>query len=73
MKVTAIGRLDLVAMKFIAGRAEDREDLRALKVTKDEAEFVREYLTKLARTHPQERDHVADALALLEHGELVSG
>lgn len=71
LRVTAIGRLDLIAMKFIAGRPEDRKDLNALAVTRVEARFVREYLDELARSHPQERQHVPDAIELLEDGGLV--
>lgn len=71
LQVTAIGRLDLIAMKFIAGRAEDREDLRSLGVSNEEARFVREYLSDLARRHPKEAEHVEDALELLDHGDLV--
>lgn len=71
LKVTAIGRLDLIAMKFIAGRAEDREDLRSLGVSTEEASFVRQYLSGLAQRHPKEAEHVEDALELLDHGDLV--
>jgi hypothetical protein len=70
--IVAIGRRDLIAMKFIAGRAEDIEDLRRLRVTPDEAEHVRAYLHALAERHPaREGGDVQDALVLLEEGRLI--
>ncbi len=72
IEVVAIGRQDLIAMKCIAGRPADIEDLRRLAVTAGEAAFVRDYLRKLADRHPaREREHVTDALDLLDHGGLV--
>jgi hypothetical protein len=70
--IVAIGRADLIAMKFIAGRAADIEDLGRLAVTAEEAEFVRAYLHALAERHPsREGPHVQDALVLLEEGGLI--
>ncbi|MGD0768104.1 MAG: DUF6036 family nucleotidyltransferase [Tepidisphaeraceae bacterium] len=40
LQVWAIGRLDLIAMKFYAHRQQDREHLDRMNVTKDELEFV---------------------------------
>ena len=47
LQVFAIGRLDLIATKFIAHRPVDREHLDLLKVTKAELKFVRGYLDSL--------------------------
>lgn len=47
LQVYVIGRLDLIAMKFIAHRPVDREHLDLLNVTKEELQFVREYLNSL--------------------------
>lgn len=69
--VMAIGREDLIAMKFIAGRQQDREALAELGVTVREAAFVRRYLQRLAERHPQEAGQVRDALELLEYGGLI--
>ena len=67
ISVVAIGRLDFIAMKVIAGRVEDLADLRELDMTADEAIFVRDYLETLADRHPhREREKVRDALDLLE-------
>lgn len=72
MTIVAIGRRDLIAMKFIAGRAEDIEDLRRLAITSEDADFVRAYLGTLAQRHPhREREHVQDAMVLLNEGGLV--
>lgn len=72
IRVVALGRRDLIAMKFIAGRAADLEDLGALGVTATEGEFVRAYLRDLERKHPgREREQVRDALSLLEDGGLI--
>lgn len=45
--VYAISRLDLIAMKFMAHRRRDLEDLGKLAVTSDDVEFVRKYLQNL--------------------------
>ena len=67
ISVVAISRIDLIAMKFIAGRAVDLEDLNTLRVTKQDAEFVRAYLLKLKEKHPdREGDNVDDRFELLD-------
>ena len=48
LRVFAASRPDLIAMKILAGRAQDLEDLQALKVRSDDAEFVRGHLATLA-------------------------
>ncbi len=42
LKVRAVGRIDLIALKVIAGRAEDLEDLDSLSITHAEAEQLLE-------------------------------
>jgi hypothetical protein len=53
--VDAVGRLDLIAMKFIAHRERDRDHLRYLNVTPDELNFVRGYLDALTAKYPRSR------------------
>jgi hypothetical protein len=48
LQVWAIGRLDLIAMKFYSHRPQDREHLAQMKVTGAEREFVLRYLNALA-------------------------
>jgi hypothetical protein len=53
LQVWAIGRLDLIAMKFYSHRYQDREHLAIMHVTKEELEFVLQYLDSLtARADP---------------------
>jgi hypothetical protein len=47
LRVYAAGRLDLIAMKFYAGRPQDIEDLIDLSPTPEERKFVREYIAKI--------------------------
>jgi len=47
LQVWAIGRLDLIAMKFYSHRPQDREHLAQMKVTSTEREFVLRYLNSL--------------------------
>lgn len=48
LRVFAIGRMDLIAMKFMAHRPADRQHLDVLKVTPEELEFVARYLDTMA-------------------------
>lgn len=41
--VHAVGRLDLVALKLFAGRAQDIEDLEAMSITADEVSLLRRH------------------------------
>lgn len=45
--VFAISRPDLIAMKVLAGRSQDLEDLAAMRPRQDELDFVDAYLTGL--------------------------
>jgi hypothetical protein len=64
LMIHAVSRPDFIAMKVLAGRPQDLEDLDQLKVRADEIEFVRTYLSTLKPkgTSPEQID---DALALL--------
>ncbi len=64
LRVWAVSRLDLIAMKVLAGRDQDVEDLSVMRVRADETEFVRTYLDSLAgRGTPLEE--ITDARAIL--------
>jgi hypothetical protein len=49
LKVQAIGRIDLISLKLIAGRQRDLEDLAALRMTTDEARRLTRELPTLLR------------------------
>lgn len=51
-------------MKVLAGRPQDVEDLRALRLTGDDVDFVRRYLGTLA-TGGTQGDEIREASALL--------
>lgn len=65
LRVSAVSRPDLIAMKVLAGRAQDIEDLRAMRIRSDELAFVREYLDDLPAkgTGPEQ---ITDARVLLD-------
>lgn len=64
LSVWAASRQDLIAMKVIAGRAQDLEDLTAMRVRRDEIEFVRTHLASLT-AKGTDRSQVDDALEVL--------
>ena len=67
LSVFAVGRSDLLATKFYANRAQDREDILAMKPTRDELAFVRGYLGMLrVPSRNANLDQVRSALRLLE-------
>jgi uncharacterized nucleotidyltransferase DUF6036 len=55
LMVYAVGRLDLIAMKFIAHRERDRDHLAYLNVTPGDLNFVRAYLDSLSHKYPRSR------------------
>jgi len=69
LQVSAASRPDLVAMKVLAGRDQDIEDLQAMRVRQDDVEFVSEYLNSLEGkgTKPEQ---IEDARTLLESLEV---
>lgn len=70
LRVYAASRPDLIAMKVLAGRDQDLDDLSAMRVRMDEVEFVRRYLDSLVGkgTTPEQ---IADAREVL--GSLGGG
>jgi len=65
LSVYAISRPDLIAMKFMAHRQNDMEDLDELDVRRDDIEFVRKYLQELpGKGTPQ--DQILEARAILD-------
>lgn len=69
LRVSAVSRPDLIAMKVLAGRDQDIEDLTALSVRRDDATFVQSYLHSL-RTKGTDPAQIDRALELLESLEL---
>ncbi len=65
LRVMSISRKDLIAMKVLAGRAQDIEDLRSMRVRADERAFVRTYLATLPAKGTTAAE-IADAGALLD-------
>lgn len=60
--VRALGRRDLIAMKFFAHRAGDLEHLVAMNVTADEIAFTKRHLTQLGKRLPGDRAQIEMAL-----------
>ena len=65
LHVHAIGRLDLLAMKVYAGRAQDLDDVRAMRPSPDELRFVAAYLDALA-VAGEPAPHIGDARTVLD-------
>jgi len=67
LRVFAVGRADLLATKFYANRAQDREDILAMKPTRDELADVRAYLKMLhVPSRNANLDQVQSALRLVD-------
>ena len=68
LRVWAASRPDLIAMKVLAGRDQDIEDLQAMRVRTDDVQFVHEYLDALADkgTKQEQIDDAQELLASLE-------
>jgi hypothetical protein len=71
LRVFAVSRIDLIATKVLAGRAQDLEDIRSMRPRRDDVEFVGRYLDGLPAkgTAPEQ---VAEARELLETLEFES-
>lgn len=52
LRVRRLGRLDLLVMKFFASRVGDLDDLEELAPTREEIEFVRAQLPRIAELYP---------------------
>lgn len=70
LRVYAAGRLDLIAMKFVAHRDIDLEHLTRMKVRAKELEFVRAYLDSLAPRVPGEAGRIAMARQYVDAWEV---
>lgn len=70
LKVSTLGRADLILMKMAAARPRDLDDLRVLKPTVEEIAFVEEQLTRINRSQP--RDALKIQLYLEQHRTLGS-
>ena len=67
LRVFAVGRADLIATKFYANRAQDREDILAMRPTRDELVEVRAYLNLLrVPSRNANLDQVQSALRLVD-------
>ncbi len=68
LRVSVVSRPDLIAMKVLAGRDQDIEDLQAMRIRSDDVAFVESYLATLASkgTHQDQIDDARDLLASLE-------
>lgn len=64
LNVYAVSRVDLIAMKVLAGRAQDLEDIMSMKPRADDVEFVKRYLDGLA-TKGTTADQIAEAREVL--------
>jgi hypothetical protein len=60
LRVYAVSRQDLIAMKFIAHRPGDFEHLDRMNVTQADLKFAREYLDAMSHRYPPGR-HPAEA------------
>jgi len=69
LRVFAASRPDLIAMKVLAGRDQDIEDLETLRVRADDTEFVRTYLDGLNEKGTNQ-EQIDDARTLLDSLEI---
>ncbi len=69
LRVYAASRPDLIAMKVLAGRDQDIEDLQAMRIRQDDVDFVTDYLDSLDSkgTKPEQ---IEEAKVLLESLEV---
>lgn len=75
LSIYAVGRLDLLAMKFYANRPQDREDITETRPSRDEIDYCRRYLHML-RVPSRQADldqvvsafHLVDAIAEYFYG-----
>jgi hypothetical protein len=66
LDVFAVGRRDLLAMKFYANRPVDREDISVMSPTSEELDFVQTYLNMLrVPSREANLDQVAAAMRLV--------
>ncbi len=70
LSIYAISRIDLIAMKFIAHRPQDLEDLDQLQVRLDDIQFVKRYMFGLSAKGTTE-DQITEARELLDSWKSV--
>lgn len=70
LTVRRLGRLDLILMKFFAGRIEDLDDLEKLAPTVVEVAFVRSQLERIATRFPDKAHRME---LYLDQGESLYG
>jgi len=68
LRIFAASRVDLIAMKILAGRIRDVEDLRSLQLRTDDLAFLHSYLDGLPEkgTRPPEVKAAVSLLTLLK-------
>lgn len=67
LKIYAVSRLDLLAMKFYANRPQDREDIFHMKPAPEELDYIRKYLNMLRLpSRLADLDQVVNALQLVD-------
>ncbi len=67
LSVYAVGRRDLLAMKFYANRPQDRQDIIEMHPSREEIDFIRKYLNMLRVPSRQaDLDQIVSALKLVE-------
>ena len=72
LDIYAVGRIDMLCMKFFANRSQDREDIFEMKPSKNELEIVRTYLNMLiVPSRNANLDQVASAFKLVDAMEEI--
>lgn len=67
LDIYAVGRIDLLCMKFFANRPQDREDIFEMKPSKNELKTVRKYLNMLrVPSRNANLDQVTSAFKLVD-------
>ena len=74
LRVFAVCRIDLIAMKVLAGRPQDLEDIHSMKPRRDDVEFVRRYLDGLPAkgtmlNEIDEARELVESLEIQNHGD----
>ncbi len=68
----AIGRIDLIAMKFYAHREVDLEHLDKMKITRDELAFTESHLNELLERLPGDKSKIEMAIHILQNWNRTS-
>ncbi len=65
LRVLAVGRLDLLTMKFLSHRTKDQEHLEMMKPSGEELAWIRNRVTGLVEFFPNERGKIEMTLQLI--------